>query len=322
MNTAFSAGTVMGPAIGGALSGAIGVGPTFLACGGAFAANALGTRFLMSETLRPPLPASAPASVDTAAATGAAPTAAGAAAGAAPTPPAPPTPPAAAAGGGDGGGGFAAAVGATLREWGPLWRHDELRGVFVLNGAYWFCLSGNSMTLLPLMLTSSERFGLGAAEVGALFAMQSAIAVVGAMPAAALADRLGPANVLAPSLALTSGAMWAFPLAAELPHAVGVLCVWALGGVLLGSAPTANAANLAPPAQRAQAIALMRTTGDLGLLSGAVTVGSAAALVGHDAAMQGTAAALLGAAGWYGARRARAARAAGTAGTARARKGD
>lgn len=275
--------------VGGALSGTIGIGPTFLACGGAFALNAAGTRFLTSETMRAP-PAATAASDPPSGTAGASANA--------------PTPLVEADAAPGPAGGFGLAVAATLRGWVPLWRHDELRGVLIVNGCYWFCLAGANMTLLPLML-ASERFGLGPAEIGGLFAMQSAISVVGAMPSAALSDRVGPANVLAPSLLLTALSIGAFPLAADLPQAAGVLCTWALGGVLLGSAPTANAANLAPPEQRAQALALMRTTGDLGLLTGSITIGTVATIIGSDAAMQGTAGALLTSAAWFGMRRAR-----------------
>ena len=64
MNIAFSSGTVMGPAIGGMLSGTIGIAPTFLACGGAFAINAVGTRLLTAETMRPPPPAATATACD------------------------------------------------------------------------------------------------------------------------------------------------------------------------------------------------------------------------------------------------------------------
>ena len=330
MNIAFSSGTVMGPAIGGMLSGTIGIAPTFLACGGAFAINAVGTRLLTAETMRPPPPAATATACDEGSgATGRAdlhradgnfalassdaageasntmsgdpskkatadPAAAGEASNTRAAEPA-----------ASGVGSFGAAVATTLRGWGPLWRHDELRGLLILNGCHWFCLAGSNMTLLPLML-ASDRFGLAPAEVGGLFAMQSAISVVGAMPSARLADRVGPANVLAPALLLSAMSMAAFPLATELPHAAGVLCTWAMGGVLLGSAPSANVANLAPPEKRAQALALMRTSGDLGLLTGAVSVGSAATLLGNDLAMQGTAGVLVTAATWFALRRNRA----------------
>jgi hypothetical protein len=45
-----------------------------------------------------------------------------------------------------------------------------------------------------------------------------------------------------------------------------VLVLWAAGQTLLGSAPSAHAANLAPAAMRPQALAVMRTAGDVGLL--------------------------------------------------------
>mmetsp|Transcript_4513 Transcript_4513/g.13659 ORF Transcript_4513/g.13659 Transcript_4513/m.13659 type:complete len:104 (+) Transcript_4513:1785-2096(+) len=69
--------------------------------------------------------------------------------------------------------------------------------------------------------------------------------------------------------------------------------MWAAGQTLLGSAPSAHAANLAPAALRPQALAVMRTAGDVGLLVGATTIGSLATLIGQDAAMQSSAAALI-----------------------------
>ena len=93
--------------------------------------------------------------------------------------------------------------------------------------------------------------------------------------------------------------MMAFPLAQDTPQALAVLCVWALGGTFLGSAPTASVANLVPPASRAPALALMRTVGDLGLFAGATTVGGLAAVHGSDVAMQGTSLFLLASAGAF-----------------------
>lgn len=235
-------------------------------------------------------------------------------------------------------------------------------------------LAGANMTLLPLVL-AGDRFGLSPAEVrrprprrrrrrprartrprralrhgapraappqvGGCFAMQSAISVLGAAPAAALADRVGPRTVIAPALCVSASAMMAFPLAADLPQALAVLCVWAArqwvstsgapaahaarerasptppatgprpracaafhdstqaGGTILGSAPTAHATNLVPSATRAQALALMRTVGDLGLFVGATAVGGAATVWGSDHAMQATAAFLFASSGSF-----------------------
>ena len=116
MTTAFSAGTVLGPAVGGVLCSALGVAPTFGVVGALFGANALATRLLTSETM--------PAHMRG----GGTGTASGG------------------GGGGGGGGGDAAAGGdggsvfagfaATATKWRPLLADAELRPLLLLNGAY------------------------------------------------------------------------------------------------------------------------------------------------------------------------------------------
>ena len=65
-----------------------------------------------------------------------------------------------------------------------------------------------------------------------------------------------------------------------------------LGSCVLGSAPTAAAANAGPEEERAGAIALLRVCGDLGLLTGSAGFGALAAAAGSDASF-GAASALL-----------------------------
>jgi len=280
MMTAFSAGTVLGPALGGVLAGNLGIPATFGCVGVLFGVNAIATRLLTHETM-PALAAkgseldgSTNRLLDDQS-----------------------TPPSTVLG----------SVYATLGQWRPLLMHRELRPLLLLNGAYWVSLAGANMTLLPLVL-ASDRFALSPAEVGMCFALQSLISVMGAAPSASLADRVGPANVISPALAVTASAMMAFPFAESLPQALAVLCVWAAGGTILGSAPTAHATNLVAPASRAQALALMRTVGDLGLFVGASAVGGAATLYGSDAAMQGTSLFLFASAGGFFVLRSMAAR--------------
>ena len=317
MTTAFSAGTVLGPAVGGVLCSALGVAPTFGVVGALFGANALATRLLTSETM--------PAHMRGGGGGGGSGTAGGGGGGGSDG---------GAAAGGDGGSMFAGFA-ATATKWRPLLADPELQPLLLLNGAYWISLAGTpklsnpnpkpnlypslypnpnpspsltqrptltltgaNMTLLPLML-AGDKFALSAAEIGGCFAVQSLIFVLGAAPSAALADRVGPRNVIAPGLAISASAMMAFPLAQDMPQALAVLCVWAAGGTFLGSAPTASVANLVPPASRAPALALMRTVGDLGLFAGATTVGGLAAVHGSDLAMQGTSVFLFASAGAF-----------------------
>ena len=122
---------------------------------------------------------------------------------------------------------------------------------------------------------------------------------IGAAPAAALADRIGPLRVIAPALCVSATGMAAFPWATDLPQALTVLGVWAAGSTVLGSAPTAAATNLVPAASRAPALALLRTVGDVGLFAGASIVGGAASVYGSDNAMEATAALLFASAGAF-----------------------
>ena len=89
---------------------------------------------------------------------------------------------------------------------------------------------------------------------------------------------------------VSAGAMAAFPMATNAPEALAVLAVKALGDTALGSSPSAYTANLAGADQRTQALALLRTFGDVGMLVGGSGVGAVAAIYGSDLAMQGTAA--------------------------------
>lgn len=141
--TAFSAGTVVGPALGGWLAGAIGVGPAVCCVGGVFFFNAMVTRFVMVETMpqpppqppssQPPSPHDLPSG----------------------SPPAPSMRAAGVHGGNTEGGGAAArgagagwgrgvyvAVRETLSQWRPVLAHPELRAVVTLHSAYWACMAG------------------------------------------------------------------------------------------------------------------------------------------------------------------------------------
>lgn len=252
--SAFSAGTVFGPAVGGCLVPLIGLEPTLYCVGGSFLVNALFLRAVSSETL--PFKSS---------------------------------------------GSVRDALRATTTQWAPLLRMPELRAVFIVNVSYWIALAGFNMTVLPLVLAG--KLGLSPLEIGAVFASQSAISVLGAWPAAVLADRHGPARLLAPGLGCMALSALLFPLAPNIYWGAVPLAINAVGSALLGSQPTALTANLVGPASRAQAIALARTVGDVGWLLGGMSVGTLATLLGSDVAMQGTGAGLLAVTAWYALRK-------------------
>lgn len=254
--TAFSAGTVLGPAMGGSMIGSLGLAPTLSLVGGLFFLNAVGTRCLVPET-RPTVSQQ---------------------------------------------NSLPALVRLTLAQWRPLLGNGELRAALAVNAAYWVALAGGNMTLLPLMLAG--QFGLSPAEIGMTFASQGAVSVLAAGPLASLADRIGPEQLLAPGLCLMALSMGMLPLAPDMWWAAGPLAVMSIGSTALSSAPTALTANLVAPQSRTQALALMRTIGDVGWLAGGLSVGAFATIVGTSTAMQGTASTIFLTAAWFAARHA------------------
>ena len=111
----------------------------------------------------------------------------------------------------------------------------------------------------------------------------------GTMPASYVADKFGVHKMIAPALLVTGIGMSALPFCHTVPEAFTSLVVWAVGSSILGSAPTAYAANLADDKNRTQVLALLRTVGDVGLVVGASSIGLVANLIGNDAAMHVTA---------------------------------
>ena len=96
------------------------------------------------------------------------------------------------------------------------------------------------------------------------------------------------------------------------------LGIWSMGSSMLSTAPLAYVSDRVDDAKRAQAIALLRTCGDVGFLIGATGAGALADWAGSlDMAMQSSAGLLLTATAWFAARQVLTARmeAAATAAT-------
>jgi MFS family permease len=273
MTTAFSAGTVLGPAVGGLMSSWLGVSATFFSVSAIFFANALGTRLLTADTM--PTAALAETATRTARPAEATPVANGTEA----------TPVA---------NGTSAEFQRVVSQWRPLWADPRMRGALLLNACYWASLAGTSMTLLPLILTDPSKFGLAGTR-SAAHARAAACACTHACARAHAQARMhrgdcrsalrhasrdlcrrggsgscarrprrsGPrlgagardlvrvhafilvhGRARAHSLAHRSLGMVSFSLSTDLALAAASMGVWAIGSTVLGSAPTANAANL------------------------------------------------------------------------------
>jgi hypothetical protein len=80
-------------------------------------------------------------------------------------------------------------------------------------------------------------------------------------------------QVFLPAGLMVAGAFSLFPLASNLVEAGAILGLAGLGNALLGNAPTAHVADCAGPEGRSKALALLRTSGDVGMLIGSGSIG-------------------------------------------------
>lgn len=191
----------------------------------------------------------------------------------------------------------------TISQWRALLSNPALAQVYMLNSMYWMALSGAQMTLLPLLLVG-DKFSLSAYALGSVFAGMSVISVFGAQPLASLADRFGKRLSITGGVVLVGASVMALPLCPSITTMAVPLATLALGSTILGSAPVAYVSDLSTVADRAQALALLRVVGDVGLLVGAATAGMCADLTSIDSAIHTSGGVLLGAALWFSLRKA------------------
>ena len=171
-----------------------------------------------------------------------------------------------------------------VAQWKSLMDNQRLVGMLTMNAAFWVALSGSQMTLLPLMLVGST-YEFSASQVGLIFGGMSFVSVVGAQPAAWLADKYGKPLIISTACAVLASAVTVFPFTHTKEEAVACLLVWSIGSTFIGSAPTAYVADIVKTTERSQALALMRTTGDVGLLVGASGTGALADGTSYETAM-------------------------------------
>jgi MFS family permease len=267
--SAFAAGTALGPALGGYMVDAAGLQATFATVACSYVGVATLNRFLLKETL-PKLEEKSllsTATANTMITTTTSPS-------------------------------ISTEVQNALGQWWPLFQDPKLRTVLFMNMAYWISLSGSQMTLLPLVLT--EQMNLSAFQVGQVYMGMSMIQIVGNPIFASGADRFGKVPAMVAGCTLISTAMMALP--SQLTHETTLapcLAFWAAGSSMLSTAPVSYTSDIVKPSHRAQAIAMLRTGGDVGFLIGASMTGVLADLTGNLVAMQSSAAMLLSATSYF-----------------------
>ena len=189
-------------------------------------------------------------------------------------------------------------------QWGPLFKeNDKVRRVLIMNGMYWIALAGSQMTLLPLILTDSDGLNFTATQVGQVYMGMSLVQIVGNPIFARMIDRIGQAPAIVTGCTLISSAMITLPYCNDIMQVAANMFVWSTGSSMLSTAPVAYVSNEVSVQERAQAIALLRTCGDVGFLAGATGAGALADWSGSlPLAMHSASGLLLAGTAWFATR--------------------
>lgn len=268
----FAAGTALGPAIGGILADRIGVEPTFFAVGASFLGLTAINKFLLSETKPATFSFPWENESETRLLTEKVST--------------------------------FDAVNNAFAQWKPLMSINQVRNVVILNGLYWFALSGAQMTCLPLLLTDPNgSYAMTATSVGQVYMGMSILQVLSNPITARVADKIGKSKVIIGGGSILSLSILAMSISTNMYELASAMGFWTLGSTMLSTAPVAHISDLVPSKSRAQAIALLRTSGDIGFFLGASSIGLVGDITGDlGTAMQSGAGLLLTGTAWYGAR--------------------
>jgi MFS family permease len=309
--SAFAAGTAFGPALGGMMVDQLGLHATFYVVGLSYLGVAMVNNAILSETKSRPMEfpwqKEVPSLASTTSSSSAAPWRRERSDSEAET--------------------FRDAIQGAIGQWVPLFRDPLIRSVMIMNGVYWIALAGGQMTLLPLILTNDLNFT--ATQVGQVYMGMSMIQIFGNPIFGKLIDRVGKAPVMIGATTCIGTAMYMLPYACAMdPTAAATttaaavlgtaattvsmeslwplaatLGLWSVGSSMLSTAPLAYVSDRVDDHQRAQAIALLRTCGDIGFLIGATGTGALADYTNSfDLALQSNAALLLSATVWFAVR--------------------
>jgi len=164
--------------------------------------------------------------------------------------------------------------------------------VCLLSMSIFLTRTGGRLTLLPLV--GENRLGMSPGGLGLVFTLMTVLNLVTLAPARTMIDRLGRKAVIVPSALVTGAALVLFALSGQVWMFVLAAVIHGLGTGIVGPAPAAYAADIAPDGMRGVTMGLYRTFGDAGFVIGPVLLGSLADLTTFGWALTFDAAVLVG----------------------------
>mmetsp|Transcript_7346 Transcript_7346/g.12339 ORF Transcript_7346/g.12339 Transcript_7346/m.12339 type:complete len:536 (-) Transcript_7346:71-1678(-) len=174
-----------------------------------------------------------------------------------------------------------------LSSWARLMRgNQELKHVVLLNGSYWAVMSGVQLTMLPLLMIN-PALDMSASQIGFTFISLSLVSLATAQPLAYLADNYNKHYMFVAGCALLGGSSVFVPFATSAEQLAMLMVPFAIGSTVMQNVPNAHVINICAPKDAPQAMSLLRTVGDIGLIAGATTSGLLASYSSVETVIQG-----------------------------------
>ena len=119
---------------------------------------------------------------------------------------------------------------------------------------------------------------MSATQIGGIFALMSVVNICGAQLFAKISDKFGRKRVIVPAICMISSVLPLIPYVSCINELYYLMFVYSIGSTMLGTSPTAYIADIhsgdkEKEERRSQALAMLRSGGDCGLMLGSGLLG-------------------------------------------------
>ncbi len=132
--------------------------------------------------------------------------------------------------------------------------------------------TGGLFSIVPIF--AAAHLGLSVSEIGFALMIGSVSGLLASYPAGAITDHYGRKTVIVPTTIISGASMALFAFSDTYPIFLAAAILWGISSTVSGSAPTAYAADSAPPGMNAAAIGTYRAAGDAGYVVGPFALGA------------------------------------------------
>lgn len=193
----------------------------------------------------------------------------------------------------------------TTLQWVDLMKDSSIQSTMLLYAVYWAAMTGAHFTVLPFLLTDPNGLALEPIQVGQVFTAFACTQMAANPVMARVIDYIGSGNGVIAGCALYGASIAAVASSPDTSTLFPALGLSAVAAAMMNTAPTTFLFSRASLADRPQALALLRTSGDFGFLVGAALAGAVADFTGSfGSAMQSCSSLLALGTIWYAARQA------------------